>query len=247
MSQKPGVVLLIGPFIDSNNEKIKTGDADQTPTELFHTQFTENLHDFLEASPDSSVLIVPSVRDMTSHHCVYPQSPFENPGLSGDPRIKLLSNPCRFSLNGITFAVTSMDVLFHLLKEQLVLRAEEVESVEVGGQPTATDTMASLARHILQQRSFYPLFPTPLDLSQEVNLDVSHLEQLALCHEDRTSAPDVLILPSRLKHFSKVVDHTIAINPSSVAKNVSANLVFGGKGEGPISSRMTVDVGKFSE
>jgi DNA polymerase alpha subunit B len=114
-----------------------------------------------------------------------------------------------------------MDVLFHLRKEQLMMRADEVESLEVNGQPPATDTMASLARHILQQRrfvlalswsssihyhtvSFYPLFPTPLDLSHEVNLDVSHLEQLALCHEEAVSAPDVLITPSRLKHFSKV-------------------------------------------
>ena len=113
-----------------------------------------------------------------------------------------------------------MDVLFHLRKEQLVMRAEEVESLEVNGQPPATDTMASLARLILQQRrfvftpsyldhihyipvSFYPLFPTPLDLSHEVNLDVSHLEHLALCHEKGASAPDVLITPSRLKHFSK--------------------------------------------
>ena len=45
----------------------------------------------------------------------------------------------------------------------------------------------------------------------------------------------------------KVVDRTIAINPSFVAKNVSANLVFGGNGEGYISSRMKVDVGRFSE
>jgi len=111
-----------------------------------------------------------------------------------------------------------MDVLFHLRREQLVLRAEEVVSIEVDGQPPATDMMASLARHILQQRrfvfitslldsvhhchvSFYPLFPAPLDLSHEVNLDVSHL---ALCHGGGASAPDVLVVPSRLKHFSKV-------------------------------------------
>jgi DNA polymerase alpha subunit B len=52
--------------------------------------------------------------------------------------------------------------------------------------------------------SFYPLFPTPLDLSHEVNLDVSHLEHLALCHGEGASAPDVLVVPSRLKHFSRV-------------------------------------------
>ncbi|KAI0300193.1 hypothetical protein BC826DRAFT_665150 [Russula brevipes] len=56
-SLKPSVVLLIGPFLDSNNEKIKNGDADQLPTELFHTHFTENLHDFVEASPSSLVLL----------------------------------------------------------------------------------------------------------------------------------------------------------------------------------------------
>jgi DNA polymerase alpha subunit B len=115
-----------------------------------------------------------------------------------------------------------MDILFHLRREQLVLRAEEVESLEVDGQPPATDMMASLARHILQQRrfvvitslpdsvlhychvSFYPLFPAPLDLSHEVNLNVSHLEYLGLCHGEAASAPDVLVVPSRLKQFSKV-------------------------------------------
>ncbi|KAH9986712.1 DNA polymerase alpha/epsilon subunit B-domain-containing protein [Russula vinacea] len=210
-SRKPGVVLLIGPFLHP---------------------FTENLHDFLEACPDSLVLLVPCVRDIINHHCVYPQAPLDISGLSSDPwRIKLLPNPCRFSLNEVTFSVTSMDVLFHLRREQLVMRAEEVESLEVDGQQPATDTMASLARHVLQQRSFYPLFPTPLDLSHEVNLDVSHLEHLTLCHGKGASAPDVLIVPSRLKHFSKVVDRTIAINPSF----------------GVISSRMKVDVGKFSE
>ncbi|KAI0300194.1 hypothetical protein BC826DRAFT_665203 [Russula brevipes] len=99
---------------------------------------------------------------MISHHCVYPQSPLDIPSLSSDPRIKLLPNPCRFSLNEVTFAVTSMDVLFHLRKEQLVMRAEEVESLEVDGQPPITDTMASLARHILQQRRFV-LAPSSTD------------------------------------------------------------------------------------
>ena len=34
------------------------------------------------------------------------------------------------------------------------MRAEEVESLEVDGQLPTTDAMASLARHILQQRRF---------------------------------------------------------------------------------------------
>ena len=67
--------------------------------------------------------------------------------------------------------------------------------------------------------SFYPIFPVPLDLAHEVNLDVTHSEMLYLAPQDDNleegshdpkdpskarCAPDVLIVPSRLKHFSKV-------------------------------------------
>ena len=58
---------------------------DQTPDELFHNQFTEKLHEFLETAPNSLILIVPSVRDVTSSHCVYPQSPLDISALSVDP------------------------------------------------------------------------------------------------------------------------------------------------------------------
>ncbi len=66
--------------------------------------------------------------------------------------------------------------------------------------------------------SFYPIFPVPLDLAHEVNLDATHSDLLYLCpqtDEEHASAgapdpgkascaPDVLIIPSRLKQFSKV-------------------------------------------
>ena len=75
----------MGPFLDSSNEKVKTGDVDQTPEELFYSQFIENIHDFLEASPNSLVLVVPSVRDIISDRFVYPQSPLDASGLFGHP------------------------------------------------------------------------------------------------------------------------------------------------------------------
>lgn len=66
--------------------------------------------------------------------------------------------------------------------------------------------------------SFYPIFPVPLDLAHDVNLDVTHSDLLYMCPQDdadhasaggtdsskASCAPDVLIIPSRLKHFSKV-------------------------------------------
>ena len=72
--------------------------------------------------------------------------------------------------------------------------------------------------------SFYPIFPVPLDLAHEVNLDVTHSELLHLDppyedDEDENTAdpskapcaPDVLVLPSRLKHFSKVRSFHLAL------------------------------------
>lgn len=45
----------------------------------------------------------------------------------------------------------------------------------------------------------YPIIPPPADLTADVNFDLSHYELLEL-----DIAPDVLILPSRLKYFAKV-------------------------------------------
>ena len=60
--------------------------------------------------------------------------------------------------------------------------------------------MANLVRHVLGQRSFYPIFPPPEVVAGEVNLDVTHSSLLRM----EGPAPDLLILPSKLKHFSKV-------------------------------------------
>jgi DNA polymerase alpha subunit B len=94
---------------------------------------------------------------------------------------------------------------------------------------TGSDAMANVCRHLLQQRrlallaygsvtcpltlvadSFYPIFPVPLEMTQEVNLDVTHAEGLRLGEgiddddDGDVVAPDVLVVPSRLKSFSKV-------------------------------------------
>ncbi|KAH9841513.1 DNA polymerase alpha, subunit B [Rhodofomes roseus] len=226
-TDRPAVVILIGPFIDDAHPAVKNGDVDETPADIFRTVVLASLTEFLGSSPDSQILIVPSVRDMISDHAVFPQGELSHE-FAIYPRIRVLPNPCRFSLNDVTFGVTSVDVLFHLRKEEFFKRAQEVEPVAPsGGDAAGSDTMVNTCRHLLQQRSFYPIFPVPLDLSHEVNLDVTHMERLNLDIDgaNTNEAPDVLILPSRLKHFSKVVDSTIAINPSFLTKLTYASLV----------------------
>lgn len=54
----------------------------------------------------------------------------------------------------------------------------------------------------LARRSFYPLFPAPQmpGGDYQVALDMTHAELLSISE----NGPDVMILPSRLKTFSKV-------------------------------------------
>lgn len=78
--------------------------------------------------------------------------------------------------------------------------------------------------------SFYPIFPVPQDLSHDVNLDVSHLDEAGMLDDgDVDYAPDVLIVPSRLKKFDKIVGTTLAINPSFLTKGSYAMLNIAGR------------------
>ena len=80
-------------------------------------------------------------------------------------RIHMLPNPTRFTLNGVHFAVSSIDVLFHLRKE-FFKRAAEVEPLAGPGDPegqSPSDAMAGLCRHILEQRRSVSLLPFSLN------------------------------------------------------------------------------------
>jgi DNA polymerase alpha subunit B len=113
-------------------------------------------------------------------------------------RIKLLPNPCTFAINEIVISLSSVDVLFHLRREELLLKAEEADPEP--GVTDSKDTMAGLVRHVLGQRNFYPIFPPTEAHAGEVNLDVTHFGLLKM----EGPQPDLLILPSKLRHFSKV-------------------------------------------
>ncbi|KAG9315596.1 DNA polymerase alpha/epsilon subunit B-domain-containing protein [Chiua virens] len=243
-ASKPAVILLLGPFVDVTNSRIKDGDTDETPQQLFERQFTEKFQDVFLHSPGSQILLVPSINDMISDHVVFPQCELP-PGLSMDivthpPTSKSLSLFHQWS----SFAVTSVDTLFHLRKEEFFRRAPDVEPLVPTSEP-ATDGIANLARNIFQQRSFYPIFPPPLDVAHEVNLDVTHSDGTRLMESEDECLPDVLVLPSRLKQFAKVVDSTTVVNPSSLSKGSYAILSYDGQGSGLAKDRITADISKI--
>lgn len=95
------------------------------------------------------------------------------------------------------FAITSADPLFPLRTLEYVKEApfsDPAEAKEAEGQPR--DNISRICRHLLRQRSFYPIFPAPLAGGgmDGVNLDITHLDLLKF---DDVSA-DVVVTPSKL-------------------------------------------------
>ncbi|KAH8825060.1 DNA polymerase alpha subunit B [Flagelloscypha sp. PMI_526] len=214
----PAVLLVVGPFVDGTNSLIKVGDVDYTPEEMFEKYLLEPLREYLDASKGCIAVLVPSTKDLISAHATIPQAPFPESLTKRDPRIKLVPNPARFTLNGAAFATTSLDV-FHGLKSSEIrvpMPGGAIDVVETA-LPDEIDPFGGVCRYVLEQRSFYPVFPPPIG----VNIDITRATtqgSLSLCEDQGDYEPDVLVVPSRFKQFSKTIHSTKAINPSSLNK-----------------------------
>ncbi|KAI8643515.1 DNA polymerase alpha/epsilon subunit B-domain-containing protein [Parasitella parasitica] len=196
---QPNVILLMGPFVSANHPKVISGKIESLPEEIFHKQIVRKLEQFLEKSQHSHVLLLPHADDMMQSFPLYPQPPMEN--TTKHARIHQLSNPSQISINGHNISASNIDILFKLATEEISKSAEH------------TDRFSKLIRHLLQQHTYYPMFPHALgdsiDANQLVNIQVSWL-------------PDILILPSQFKHFVKNVDDAVCINPGHLCKSLAA-------------------------
>ncbi|KAH7286032.1 hypothetical protein KP509_33G056000 [Ceratopteris richardii] len=209
--KQPNLLLLMGPFIDSEHPQIKQGTVDRTFEEIFAEEVVVRIEEYCEQmGTGARVVLMPSTRDC-HHEFVFPQSPFAIKGLK-DPehQVTLLGNPGVFALNELAIGCCTVDVLRHL-------SSEEASRVPAG---VSSDRLARLASHIISQHSFYPLYPAasglPLDLSRSPeSLQLTHL--------------DIFITPSDLSPFVKVLSSsvegqenskTLCINPGRLAKGM---------------------------
>ena len=165
-----------GPFIDTSHASVKSGKlpSSLSPLGLFQQAFLNPLQSFLQQNPDSLVLLVPHVRDLLNSHNVFPQGLGDGdfgqlPSVGASSfsayvqlhnfivkSIKVLPNPCLFSLNSIRFGVSTVDVLYHLKNQQYIQRPQQPPSCPLTGTaaPAPQDVMANLCRHVLEQRRF---------------------------------------------------------------------------------------------
>ena len=125
---------------------------------------------------------MPSVKDV-HHDPLYPQPPFDADSLPKDVQDKVtcLPNPSMISCQGVSIAMTSHDILKHL------------SGTELHRSTTASDRMARLALHTLQQRTFYPLYPPFLGSCLDTGIALQG-DSIFL-----PETPNLLVLPSGAK------------------------------------------------
>ncbi|CAH2325230.1 DNA polymerase alpha subunit B [Pelobates cultripes] len=197
---RPDVCILLGPFLDAKNEQIENLQL----TVTFEDVFKCCLKMIVEGTrPSGSHLVfVPSIRDV-HHYPVYPQPPFTcyEPSKEDKQRVHFVSDPCTLTVNSVVFGFTSTDLLFHM-------GAEEISSSSAG----APDRFSRILKHILTQRSYYPLYPP----SEEMNIDYEGLYSFA----SMPVTPDIFIIPSELRYFIKDISGCICINPGRLTKGL---------------------------
>uniref|UniRef100_A0A8D0G713 DNA polymerase alpha subunit B n=1 Tax=Sphenodon punctatus TaxID=8508 RepID=A0A8D0G713_SPHPU len=150
-------------------------------------------------SGGSKLVFVPSLRDV-HHDFVYPQPPFSCYELAEDDkqRVHFVSDPCTLAINGVIFGLTSTDLLFHMSAE------------EINSSSGASDRFTRILKHILTQRSYYPLYPP----SEELNIDYENFYD----YVPLAVTPDIFIAPSELRYFVKDVLGCVCMNPGRLTK-----------------------------
>ncbi|KAF5928180.1 hypothetical protein HPG69_018417 [Diceros bicornis minor] len=181
---RPDVCILFGPFLDAKHEQVESCLL----TSPFEDVFKQCLRTIVEGtrSSGSHLVFVPSLRDV-HHEPVYPQPPFSYSDLPHEDkkRVQFVSEPCSLSINGTIFGLTSTDLLFHM-------GAEEISSSS-----RTSDRFSRILKHILTQRSYYPLYPPQEDMA----IDYENFYAYA----QLPVTPDVFIIPSELRYFVKMI------------------------------------------
>ncbi|KAK3297336.1 DNA polymerase alpha subunit B N-terminal-domain-containing protein [Chaetomium fimeti] len=227
-------VVLTGPFLDAEHPLLATGDFDLPPeaaathdadaagmATVFKYLVAPALNRLAATNPSATVLLVPSTRDLLAKHVSWPQDAFPRRELGLHKAVRVIGNPMTLSMNEMVLGVSSQDVLWELRHEELV------------GGARMGDALSRMSRYLIEQRHFFPLFPSAdrkrLPKTGAVDgagggvppgamLDVSYLK----LGEMVDVRPDVLMVPSALPPFAKVVDSVLVINPGSLSKRKAA-------------------------
>ena len=232
--ERPQVAFLVGPFLDVRNDHVVNYAEDSFPN-MFEKLIMTRIQEAASKAPKTTFILVASQNDV--HHMgVYPTPRFDETIAVGEnvqrkyaSNVYMAGDPFMATINSVRIGVSATDVLFHIGKE------------EIAGGASSGDRLARLARHVIAQKSFYPLYPP----NEELNVDSELWEK----HARFKIEPDLLILPSDLMHFCKDVNGaTFVVNPGRLAKRESGGVfakirvISKGKNDNGIQSRFVANI-----
>jgi len=241
--ERPEVLIIFGPLLDSNNTKVAEGEVYLQNTEepcTFEEVYEElfallgrHLLPLRQAKPPTEVLIVPALDEVLSFHPL-PQPPIDvsmGPFLTRRDSleqlqrlgVRFLPNPAHLEINGIKVCLTSADLLGPMLP-QLVLR------------PPGKKIQEAL-RLLLQQRCLLPMVPR--EPAQVYESRASALDFPA-------GAPHLCIFPSISGLSATVADDTLFVNPGFLHKSAMAE-VWIAPGSASLDERFRVDMKKLEK
>lgn len=225
---KPHVWIMFGPFIDVTHPMVANGTIPDFPNLRVQPRTLDEI--FLKVmapvlkniNSQIQVILIPSTRDALSKHAAYPQDSLDRKALHLPKNFKCFTNPSTFQLNEVFFGCSNVDIF------------KDLREVTKGGNTSMRNRFDRISEHILQQRRFYPLFPGAIKkklLSSETSgekvyehvsgadIEVSYM---GLAEFVGNFAPDVIIIPSELQRFVRVVQNVIMINPGRFVKPMGA-------------------------
>ncbi|KAF2486215.1 DNA polymerase alpha subunit B N-terminal-domain-containing protein [Neohortaea acidophila] len=239
-AQKSDVLILTGPFLDLEHPLVASGDFEDhlpsdakiepdraTINDVFRILIAQPLQRLALAVPAITIIMVPSMRDVISRHVSWPQDRFSKQNLGLPKQVQVVTNPITLSINEMIVGISSQDVLSELRRENVCQFAK--------GQSIGDDVLARLSGAVIDQRHYFPIFPaqareslpnptaipgeTPEVGGEErlavgASLDIGYLK----LGEWLNVRPDILILPSVLSPFAKVVNSVVCINPGTLSK-----------------------------
>ena len=182
--EMPHVLIMMGPFVDGMNEDVKSGNISfrNSTGELefldFDDVFTKVMEyiqsEFAQLRVKTKLVLIPSAREI--HHInPLPQVPYAQSQFPAGFEPILLGNPQMFRINDINFGVLNADIIKDLCSNT--------------HQKGVTGKIDESIKSVLQQRTFYPIYPgnqsTPIEW-----------EQYAKMMFPDGVTPDVLITPS---------------------------------------------------
>ncbi|KAJ5312661.1 hypothetical protein PENANT_c007G08630 [Penicillium antarcticum] len=222
-------LVLMGPFLDIEHPLLSSGDFDlpdikgidpdtATLSIMFRHCISTHLARLAAAVPSITIVMVPSVRDVLSRHVSWPQEQLPKKELGLPKQVRMVSNPVTLSFNESVIGMCSHDVLSELRREEVI-----------HGRPTEGNLLTRLPKYLVEQRHFFPLFPstgraslpqpgTESGMATGAMLDLPYMK----LGEWWNVRPDILIVPSMLPPFVKVVDSVLVINPGTLSKRRAA-------------------------